>query len=208
LKPSGFRGNGDRLIYGKQKIVIISVNAIDNAATNCKATYKTSATQGTRETLENLGQLISKDPGPGRLYPKQAAGQNPPHDGVVSGRHLDGSFHLLAIYPSTLVTPLSAPSPTTSPCSFWALGLTSTGTQIMLFDYLLNSCFEYHFSPLCQGQFENVRRRLSQGSHIVQPKCRPGFSIDESISSSFCLRASFQNQNRLGAVPKDQFQRA
>src|SRR5580704_7636482 len=42
----------------------------------------------------------------------------------------------------------------------------------MLFDYLLNSCFESHFSPLCQGQFENVRWRLSQGSHIAQPKCR------------------------------------
>jgi hypothetical protein len=25
---------------------------------------------------------------------------------------------------------------------------------------------------LSQGQFENVRRRLSQGSHIAQPKCR------------------------------------
>jgi hypothetical protein len=42
----------------------------------------------------------------------------------------------------------------------------------MLFDYLLNSCFESHFSSLSQGQFENVRRRLSQGSHIAQPKCR------------------------------------
>jgi hypothetical protein len=40
------------------------------------------------------------------------------------------------------------------------------------FNYLLNSCFESHFSPLCQGQFENVRRRLSQSSHIAQPKCR------------------------------------
>jgi len=59
LKRSGFRGNGDPLIYGKQKIVIISINAINNAATNFKTTYKTSATQGTAENLQNLGQLIA-----------------------------------------------------------------------------------------------------------------------------------------------------
>jgi hypothetical protein len=40
----------------------------------------------------------------------------------------------------------------------------------MRFDYLLDRCFEGHFSAFAQRQLENIRRRFSQVSHIAQPK--------------------------------------
>jgi hypothetical protein len=54
--------NGDPLIYGKRKVLVIGVNVFDdmkNGATTLSIRYKSSVTQGTPENTQALSQLAS-----------------------------------------------------------------------------------------------------------------------------------------------------
>jgi hypothetical protein len=54
--------NGDPLIYGKKRILLVGVNIFDdlkNGAGTLTIRYKSSVTQGTPENVQALGQLVS-----------------------------------------------------------------------------------------------------------------------------------------------------
>ncbi|MBZ5530427.1 MAG: hypothetical protein LAO20_03260 [Acidobacteriia bacterium] len=89
LKRSGFKGNGDPLIYGKKRAVVVGIDFIDEAIEidldpptytmkdeeavkleeRIRSIYTTISTQGVPENQQDLGQLISALVGVGKQSP-------------------------------------------------------------------------------------------------------------------------------------------
>jgi hypothetical protein len=60
LKPSGFTANGDQLLYGLRRALLIGIEIFDSGVSGpVHFDYKVSAVQGTPENAQALGQLIA-----------------------------------------------------------------------------------------------------------------------------------------------------
>jgi hypothetical protein len=58
LRPVKLKANGDPSLYGLKRAVIVGIDVFDSAA-GVTITYKSSATQSTRQNIQALGQLIA-----------------------------------------------------------------------------------------------------------------------------------------------------